>query len=70
MDMMEFITSTKMRSMTPEEHELIKRYLMKKSIPTGFNIFTMSTPCVTCSNAPHNGGGGVCHCTLGMTKIT
>jgi len=29
-----------------------------------------SDPCKTCSNHPKNGGSGICHCILGLPKIT
>ena len=27
-------------------------------------------PCITCLNYPNNGGSGICHCILGLPKIT
>ena len=29
-----------------------------------------SLACQNCSNNPANGGSGICHCTLGLPKIT
>lgn len=26
--------------------------------------------CANCSNNPKNGGSGICHCTLGLPKVT
>ena len=28
------------------------------------------SPCATCPNHPNNGGSGICHCILGLPKIT
>lgn len=50
----------------------------KNSIPV---ITTLNSPlqpsdahyesvCGSCSNNPRNGGSGICHCTLGLPKIT
>lgn len=34
--------------------------------------FNDNTPiaCKGCSNHPSNGGSGICHCTLGLPKVT
>jgi cell division septum initiation protein DivIVA len=31
---------------------------------------SIPAPCRNCSNHPSNGGSGICHCTLGLTKVT
>lgn len=29
-----------------------------------------NSPCENCSNNPKNGGSGICHCILGVPRIT
>ena len=35
-----------------------------------FNDNNIPKACKNCSNHPSNGGSGICHCTLGLPKIT
>ena len=36
----------------------------------GEDISNIPKACQYCSNHPLNGGSGICHCTLGLPKIT
>lgn len=33
-------------------------------------VDTIPEPCKQCPTHPSNGGDGICHCTLGLPKIT
>lgn len=62
-----------MRDMIPEESKAMSDYISKTSKSTGINIWDLleiSSACQNCSNHHMNGGNGICHCTLGMPKIT
>lgn len=50
-----------------EEYLKIKLELEKYTYPD-FNSIPES--CRGCSNHPSNGGSGICHCILGLPKIT
>ena len=62
-----------MRDLTPEESKSVSNYISSISKSTGVNIFDlMNIPpsCRNCYNHPTNGGGGICHCILGLLKVT
>ena len=62
-----------MRDMTPKESKDYSENISRIYNPTGTNIWNfMNIPpaCRNCSNHPVNGGSGICHCTLGLPKVT
>lgn len=60
-----------------QEREEYSSYFSDKFARELTNIFyndndisNTPSPCTTCSNHPKNGGSGICHCILGLPKIT
>ena len=62
-----------MRDMTPEESKDYSENISRIYNPTGVNLYDlMGIPpaCRNCGNHPVNGGSGICHCILGLPKVT
>lgn len=62
-----------------EEVKSLKEQLAEKQdklnipnyVPSPFELVdNIPLACASCPNHPRNGGSGICHCTLGMTKVT
>ena len=62
-----------MRDMTPEESRACRESISRISNPTCINFWDLlgiPSACRNCTNHPVNGGTGICHCILGIPKVT
>lgn len=50
----------------PSLNDYLNNYNLEDSLIGSFE----QSACANCSNNPKNGGSGICHCTLGLPKIT
>lgn len=63
------INSTIIRKQEREEYPLYSGDIFTREL-TDIDVSNVPSPCATCSNHPSNGGSGICHCILGLPKIT